>query len=72
MRKGIDWTIAGILFVSTALTPGACAAVPDWARQAAAQSLPSYPADTKAVVLFDGATYTIVGQVKLLNCIAVS
>ncbi len=35
--------------------------IPDWVRQAAAQTLPTYPADTNAVVLLDDTTYTING-----------
>ena len=35
--------------------------IPDWVRQAAAQTLPTYPADTNAVVLLDETTYTING-----------
>jgi hypothetical protein len=34
-------------------------AVPDWVRQAAAQTLPSYPPDTDAVVLLDEVTYNV-------------
>lgn len=33
--------------------------VPDWVRAAAAQATPSYPAETKAVVLLDDTTYTV-------------
>lgn len=33
--------------------------VPEWVRQAAAQTMPSYPARTDAVVLLDDHTYTI-------------
>ena len=33
--------------------------VPDWVRNAAAQKLPSYPAETDAVVLLDDTTYTV-------------
>lgn len=33
--------------------------IPDWVRSAAAQSLPSYPATTKAVVLLEDITYTV-------------
>jgi transglutaminase-like putative cysteine protease len=33
--------------------------VPDWVRTAAAQSIPSYPGETNAVVLLDDITYTI-------------
>ena len=33
--------------------------VPDWVRTAAAQKLPTYPAETNAVVLLDDTTYTV-------------
>jgi hypothetical protein len=33
--------------------------VPDWVRAAAAQTLPNYPAETKAVILLDDTTYTV-------------
>lgn len=33
--------------------------VPDWVRDAAAQTLPTYPAETDAVVLLDDTTYTV-------------
>jgi len=33
--------------------------VPDWVHTAAAQKLPSYPADTNSVVLLDETTYTV-------------
>ncbi len=33
--------------------------MPDWVRQAAAQTLPEYPARTDAVVLLDEHAYTI-------------
>ena len=39
----------------------ASAAVPDWLKQAAAEKLPAYPADTKAVVLDDETDVTIEG-----------
>ena len=35
--------------------------VPDWVRQAAGQSLPSYDPETKAVVLLDDISYTVTG-----------
>jgi hypothetical protein len=35
--------------------------VPDWMRQAASQTLPSYPSDTDAVVLLDETTFTVNG-----------
>jgi hypothetical protein len=33
--------------------------VPDWVRDAAAQKLPDYPAETNAVVLLDDTTYSV-------------
>ncbi len=33
--------------------------VPDWVKQAAAETLPAYPADTRAVVLLDETTLTV-------------
>ena len=38
------------------------AAVPDWVRQAAAQTLPAYAADTDAVVLLDASDNTLTGS----------
>lgn len=35
--------------------------IPDWVRQAAAQKLGTYPADTDAVVLLDQTDYTVTG-----------
>jgi hypothetical protein len=44
-----------------ACTPAAFAkdSVPDWVRTAAAQTLPAYPPETKAVVLLDDTIYTV-------------
>src|SRR5579871_6265416 len=39
----------------------ASATVPDWLKQAAAEKLPTYPAETKAVVLDDQTEITIEG-----------
>ncbi len=41
-------------------SPGAVN-IPEWMHQAAAQTLPTYPADTSAVVLLDDTTYTVNG-----------
>lgn len=38
---------------------GAKDSVPDWVKTAAAQPLPAYPADTRAVVLLDETTLTV-------------
>jgi hypothetical protein len=50
--------VLGIAFFS-ALPSFAGVNVPDWVRQAAAQSLGSYPPETKAVVLLDQTDYTV-------------
>ena len=41
--------------------------VPDWVRDAAAQKLPSYPAETNAVVLLEETTYTVKQDGQALN-----
>ncbi|WP_103931177.1 DUF3857 domain-containing transglutaminase family protein [Bryocella elongata] len=38
---------------------GAAPPMPDWVRQAAKQTLPTYPKSTKAVVLMEDTTYTV-------------
>src|SRR3954447_23497316 len=47
-----------LLFTMPAI---AAVSIPDWVRQAASQTLPTYPADTNAVVLLDDTTYTVNG-----------
>jgi transglutaminase-like putative cysteine protease len=53
--------------LAMSLLPGTAAlaksdSVPDWVHSAAAQSLPTYPEETKAVVLLDDRTYTVAGD----------
>ena len=48
--------LAGQLFLSAARAGGA---VPDWVRAAAAEKLPTYPADTKAVQLLDDSQVVV-------------
>lgn len=48
-----------LLAVVHAVAPNAQAAVPAWLQQAAAQSLPAYPADTNAVILYDEQIITV-------------
>ncbi len=59
-KRGRGW-VCGV--AALALLPLTALAakdqVPDWVRQAAAQTLPEYPARTDAVVLLDEHTYTI-------------
>lgn len=52
-------TAALILFIASPLCFAKQDSVPDWVRDAAAQKLPSYPAETDAVVLLDDTTYTV-------------
>jgi transglutaminase-like putative cysteine protease len=53
--------IVCIALISAAPAFAANANVPDWVRQAASQTLPTYPSDTNAVVLLDDTTYTVNG-----------
>ena len=48
-----------LLLIGAAWAPRASAAVPDWLRQAAAETLPKYPDDTSAVVLLDEQVTTV-------------
>ena len=50
-----------LVLAMAAISPAVWAkdSVPDWVKTAAAQSLPSYPAKTPAVVLLDETTYTV-------------
>src|SRR5882757_3645201 len=53
MRKAVKaLRSAGIGLILTCCTPAFAVSVPDWIRQASGQTLPSYPPDTNAVVLF--------------------
>lgn len=55
----------GPVFAAILVVIGVCGSalagvnVPDWVRQAAAQQLPPYPPETKAVVLLDQTDYTV-------------
>jgi transglutaminase-like putative cysteine protease len=49
------WFLLGSVLTASARTD----TVPDWVRTAAAQTIPSYPAETNAVVLLDDTTYTV-------------
>jgi len=53
MRKVVKALLSvGIGLLLTCCTPAWAVSVPDWIRQASSQTLPGYPADTNAVVLF--------------------
>jgi hypothetical protein len=45
----------------------AAAAVPEWARQAAGQSIPTYDAETNAVVLLDETSYTVTAPTEYVE-----
>ncbi len=55
------WSVACLLACLVAFPHALAAkdAVPDWVRAAAAQPLPTYPANTDAVVLLDETTLTV-------------
>src|SRR5664279_376261 len=50
--------VAGLL-LAFAPDANAGATVPDWVRSAVAEHLPSYPAETKAVVLLHETVFTV-------------
>jgi transglutaminase-like putative cysteine protease len=56
-RQAISRTL--LLVLVCAVPAFAGVNVPDWVRQAAAETLPSYPPDTDAVVLLDDTTDTL-------------
>lgn len=50
---------AAILFGVSLTAKAGNVTAPDWVRQVASQSLPTYPPETKAVVLLDQTDYTV-------------
>ena len=52
-------SLCAVLLLGASQTAFAKDSVPDWVRAAAAQTLPTYPAETKAVVLLEDITYTV-------------
>ena len=50
---------AALLMLSASRCAWAKDRAPDWVHEAAAQTLPTYPAETKAVVLLDDTTLTV-------------
>lgn len=63
-RPGLITTLA--LFAVVGTTAGAVT-IPDWLRQSAAQPLPAYPPETKAVVLLDQTDYTVTAPGEYLE-----
>jgi hypothetical protein len=59
VQVGIRLLAAGALLLALAPSAKGAATVPDWMRSAAAEHLPSYPAETKAVVLMHETIYTV-------------
>lgn len=60
----VPWARSCVVAVLAGLAWGVLPAfgssgVPDWVKQAATQTLPEYPASTKAVVLLSETTYTV-------------
>jgi hypothetical protein len=60
LRRARKHLFVSACFIATATAFAAKSdSVPEWVRTAAAQKLPSYPAETNAVVLFEDTTYTV-------------
>ena len=56
-----------LLLISAPLVAAASVSIPDWMRQAAAQSVPAYPGDTTAVVLLDYTEKTVTGPTEYIE-----
>lgn len=61
MRKLSSVSACFLMFSALSLVAPSHAATPDWMRQAAASTLPTYSAETNAVVLLDEANVRILG-----------
>lgn len=59
MRKAIKALALAAICVSPAAAYASSASVPDWVKQAATETLPAYPAETRAVVLLDETTLKV-------------
>ncbi len=61
LARGVSIAAILTLWLLSAATPtfAKTDSVPDWVHAAAAQTLPVYPEETKAVVLLDDITYTV-------------
>ena len=59
VRLETKWIVTSVLLLSLSTT--AAAILPDWMKQASAQTLSAFPPDTNAVVLLDETTYTVNG-----------
>jgi hypothetical protein len=66
---GTPGELAGGVFALVCVLAGPCpkafanaGVVPDWVSIAAAQTIPAYPPETRAVVLLDEDTYTVAGD----------
>jgi transglutaminase-like putative cysteine protease len=56
-----------MLAILTSQSNAASVSIPDWMRQAASQSLPTYPADTNAVVLIDNTENVVTGATEYIE-----
>jgi hypothetical protein len=59
--RRIEIAIAGCFLFLLPVRASVASTIPGWMRDAANQTLPSYPADTNAVVLLDDISETVVG-----------
>ena len=59
MRPAIKSLALATVCAWTLVAPAAPVSVPDWVKQAAAETLPTYPADTPAVVLLEETTLAV-------------
>jgi hypothetical protein len=59
MRLAIKSLAFASVCAWTVVTSAGTVSVPDWVKQAAAETLPTYPADTPAVVLLEETTLTV-------------
>src|SRR5947209_6173389 len=58
-RAHMHLFVSAFLLLSISNIAFAADSVPDWVRAAAAQKLPTYSAETNAVVLLEDTTYTV-------------
>lgn len=62
MPRSSSAPVALALTIICLCAPGLRAVTPDWVRQASAQTLPAYDAETNAVVLLDEVSITVLSQ----------
>ena len=67
MHPAIKVSLQCGLLLLLAVPLHAANGVPDWVKQAAAQTLPAYPSDTRAVVLLEETTLTVQPEGKSIE-----